>query len=70
MPSSIRSSRLIAIRILLNLGGSIGQGIARGEPWAFVQAGPVLAAFVVLFKTHWLVAAVVAGASIAFLSAV
>jgi hypothetical protein len=36
--------------LILNLGGSIGQGIARGEPWALVQAALVLAAFVLLFK--------------------
>jgi hypothetical protein len=30
--------------------GHIGQRIARGEPWAFVEAFLVLAAIVVLYK--------------------
>ncbi len=36
--------------IIGNLGGQIGQGLARGESWAFGAAGLVLAAFVILYK--------------------
>ncbi len=36
--------------IIGNLGGQIGQGLARGEPWAFGAVGLALAAFVVLYE--------------------